>query len=123
MIMIVVYLISLYLGMRWNYYCLKSIQGGNGFKSLPIFASLGGLANYSLIILGFFIFKWYIIIPLIIFIALGPILFILPARVSINVVQNNIERAVKYNVLIGLYLIIISLFYWLSYFEFIDGVW
>ena len=121
MIMIVVYLISLYLGMRWNYYCLKSIQGGNGFKSLPIFASLGGLASYSLIILGFFIFKWYIIIPLIIFIALGPLLFFTGGR-TFQIIQNNIERAIKYNVLIGLYLIIISLFYWLSYFEFIDGV-
>ena len=109
--------------MRWNYYCIKSIQGGYGPKSLPIFASLGGLANYSLIILGFFIFKWYIFLPLIIFIALGPILFILPARVSLNVVQNNIVRAIKYNVLIGLYLILISIFYWLSYFEFIEGAW
>tara|TARA_X000000950_G_C13472781_1_gene480509 strand:- start:308 stop:481 length:174 start_codon:yes stop_codon:yes gene_type:complete len=57
MITIVVYLISLYLGMRWNYYCLKSIQRGYAPKSLPIFAGLGGLANYSLIILGFFILK------------------------------------------------------------------
>ena len=121
--MIVVYLISLYLGMRWNYYCIKSIQRRDGPRSLPIFAGLGGLANYSLIIFGFFIFKWYIIIPLIIFIALGPILFILPAKVSLNIVENNIIRAIKYNVPIGIFLILISLFYWLSYFEFIEGIW
>ena len=123
MIMIVVYLISLYLGMRWNYYCIKSIQRRDGPRSLPIFACLGGLANYSLIIFGFVSFKWYIIIPLIIFIALGPILFILPAKVSLNVVENNIIRAIKYNVPIGIFLILISLFYWLSYFEFIEGIW
>jgi hypothetical protein len=122
MIMIVVYLISLYMGMRWNYYCLKSIQGGYAPKSLPIFASLGGLANYSLIILGFFIFKWYIFLPLIIFIALGPLLFFTGGRTS-EIIQNNIVRAIKYNIPVGLYLILISLFYWLSYFEFIEGVW
>ena len=122
MTLIIIYLFSLYLGMRWHYYTLKNTQGAYRI-ALPIFSILGGFATYSLVIYGFFIFKWYFILPLVIFIALGPILFLLPPKISLNSVQNNIVRAIKYNVPIGIYLILVSLFFWFKHFNFPKGWW
>ena len=122
MTLIIIYLFSLYLGMRWHYYTLKNTVGAYRI-TLPTFSILGGFATYSLAIYGFFIFKWYIILPLLIFIALGPTLFFLPSRFVLNSVQNNIIRAIKYNVPIGIYLILVSLFLWFKYFNFPKGWW
>ena len=120
------YLITLYAGLKCIYYWHKSDYGTS---QTPITHVLGIFSIFSIMVFGFLIFKWYVILPIIILIACGPILTVigfLPDSIFRNLfiklqaqTRTNIVLCDRYSLPLCLYFLIYTTYMWLHYFQII----